>query len=477
MRIAVVGAGWVGLVQAICLNRFGVHEITVFDVDHAKISALRSGILPISEPSLTLPRAEEERPIVFTDEPADLQSFAPEVVILAVGTPAGTAGAADLSQVWSAVEMIRKSVPLRTPIVVRSTCPPGTNEKIAWCLTPGAYNDPSAPLWPVITVPEFLREGQAVLDFAQPDRVVIGCRDPADEATARALFTFGCGPVIVCTPEEAELIKLASNALLAARISAINELSALCETIPGCSIERVSGAIGADRRIGRQFLEAGAGYGGSCFPKDTLALGHFAAGRGLSLDFVRAAIAGNETQIRRLGDRVIDGEHSRIAFLGLTFKPGTNDLRESPALRLLDRVAARGATWKQLDERRVVCSAYDPALTLEDHARLHATMAHRAGGPPPSFYLTALDAARGADAVVIATGWPEFMAAGFLARLVEVMAPNPTLYDFRNLHTAEDARAAGFVGYIGVGRRPEKWGAPSPAPLVEPAAEVEHHNV
>ncbi len=438
MRIAMVGAGYVGLVSGACFAEFGV-DVCLVDTDAAKVAALREGRIPIYEPGLDRlveDNAREGR-LHFTTELSEAVQGA-EAVFLAVGTPSRRGdGHADLSYVFAAAEQGARAATKPLVLVTKSTVPVGTGRQVREIVR-RARPDLAIE---VASNPEFLREGSAIGDFMRPDRVVIGTEpgEGGERALSvlkrlyRPLYLIET-PILATSIETAELIKYAANAFLATKITFINEIADLCEKV-GADVHDVARGMGLDGRIGRKFLHAGPGYGGSCFPKDTLALARTAQDAGAPLRLVETTIAVNDARKAAMADRVIAAcggsvEGKTIAVLGLTFKPETDDMREAPSLVLVPRLMAAGARVR----------AFDPAGIGQARALLPAGLEYAAN---------ALDAAADADALVLLTEWNEFRALS-PQRLKAAMRGN-VLLDLRNVYDPETMRAAGFR-YASIGR-------------------------
>ena len=436
MHIAIVGAGYVGLVSAACFAEFGV-DVWLLDSDASKITALREGRIPIYEPGLDRLVADKARDgrLHFCDTLEEAIAGA-DAVFLAVGTPSRRGdGHADLSYVFAAAEQVAHAAQGPLTLVTKSTVPVGTGAKIA-ALVRAIRPDIS-----VASNPEFLREGAAITDFMRPDRVVIGI-EPG-ELGERALATLKRlyrplylieTPIVATSLETAEIIKYAANSFLAMKVSFINEVADLCERA-GADVHDVARGIGLDGRIGRKFLHPGPGYGGSCFPKDTLAFARTAQDLGAPLRLVEATIAVNEERKFAMARRVIaalggDVAGKRIAILGLTFKPETDDMRDAPALVVLPELAAAGA---QLH-------AYDPEGMEQAKPMLPAGI---------TYATTALAAAADADAVVLLTEWNEFRALS--PEKLRAVMRGDVLLDLRNVYDPAAMRAAGFT-YSSIGR-------------------------
>ena len=438
MRIAILGAGYVGLVSGACFAEFGV-EVCVVDTDAAKVAALRAGRVPIYEPGLERLVADNLREgrLAFTTDLAAAVRGA-EAVFLAVGTPSRRGdGHADLSFVFAAAEQVARAATQPLVLVTKSTVPVGTGRQvreIVRAARPDLRID-------VASNPEFLREGSAIGDFMRPDRVVIGVEpgEAGERALAvlrrlyRPLYLIET-PIVATGIETAELIKYAANAFLATKITFINEIADLCERV-GADVHDVARGMGLDGRIGRKFLHAGPGYGGSCFPKDTLALARTAQDAGAPLRLVETTIAVNEARKAAMAERVIAAcggalAGKTVAVLGLTFKPETDDMREAPSLAIVPRLVAAGAAVR----------AFDPAGMANARPLLPASVHYAAN---------ALDAAAGADALVLLTEWNEFRALP-PARLRAAMRGD-VLLDLRNVYDPAAMREAGFR-YSSIGR-------------------------
>jgi len=426
--ITVIGTGYVGLVTGACFADLGNH-VTCVDINPTVIDRLRRGEMTIYEPGLDdlVERNAHAGRLAFTssyDEGLARSDFA----FVAVDTPPGTEGEADLASVRRAAESIAHS--MRGPLIVvnKSTVPIGTGDLVAGIIQ---RTNGSVPFG-VASNPEFLREGSAVNDFLHPDRIVIGASDPAVAEKVRGLYaTLDC-PILITDLNTAELIKYASNAFLATRISFINEIAAICAAY-GVDVKTVSRGMGLDKRIGVSTLEAGLGYGGSCFPKDIQALEHMAAIQGLHPELLRAVMEINRDQRRLVVQRLrdifgsLDGRH--IAVLGLSFKPNTDDVREAPALAVIRLLQAEGARVR----------AYDP-VAVPAAQRLVSNV---------EFADSAYAAAAGCDALVVATEWNEFRQLD-LGRLRESLRC-PVVIDGRNIYDPTDMARLGFI-YRGIGR-------------------------
>jgi UDPglucose 6-dehydrogenase len=436
MRIAVIGTGYVGLVSGACFSEFGVSVVCV-DKEEAKIARLRRGEMPIYEPGL--------ESLVAANVAAGRLSFATELkpaiagadaVFIAVGTPSRRGdGHADLSYVFAAAEEIGGALTDYTVVVTKSTVPVGTGRQVAAILRrvcPGGQFD-------VASNPEFLREGSAIEDFMRPDRVVIGADSERAQAVMRQLYRplyLIETPMLFTDIETAELIKYAANAFLATKITFINEIADLCERVGG-DVQDVARGIGLDGRIGRKFLHAGPGFGGSCFPKDCRALVRTAHEAETPLSIVETVVQANETRKRRMADKIIAAcggtiAGKTIAVLGLTFKPNTDDMRDAPSLEVLPRLTAAGA----------VIRAFDPAGMAEAQKLM----------PNLTYCNDAYETMVGAEALVLLTEWNEFRALD-LVRVAELLV-NPLVIDLRNIYQRQEMVAAG-LSYISVGRVPQ----------------------
>lgn len=438
MRLAVIGTGYVGLVSGVCFSDFG-HDVVCVDRDRAKIDRLRAGEVPIYEPGLQdlMARNIATGRLSFTTDLTEAVKDA-EAVFIAVGTPTRRGdGHADLTYVMEAATEVAQALPGYAVIVTKSTVPVGTNRKLAEAVRAAA---PDLD-FDVASNPEFLREGAAIDDFMRPDRVVIGVQsDRAAKVMAdiyRPLFLRDF-PIVTTDLESAEMIKYAANAFLAMKITFINEIAALCDKT-GADVKEVAKGMGLDGRIGNKFLHAGPGYGGSCFPKDTLALARIGQDFAAPMQLVETTIRVN-TEIKhrlveQLRDLVGDSFASlTVAVLGVTFKPNTDDMREAPSLTIVPALVGGGA------QVRVV----DPQGRREGEALL----------PGVQWMDDPYDAACGADLVVILTEWNEFRALD-LARLSRGMR-TPRLADLRNIYAPKDVCAAGFTAHMALGRNRDR---------------------
>jgi len=434
MKIAMIGTGYVGLVSGVCFSDFG-HEVVCVDKIPDKIAMLERGEVPIYEPGLeaVLSRNVTAGRLHFT---TDLESAVDgaDAVFIAVGTPTRRGdGHADLAYVMAAARDIAKALTGYTVVVTKSTVPVGTNRKVAETIR---ANNPRAD-FNVASNPEFLREGAAIDDFMKPDRVVVGVDDGRAKAVMgeiyRPLFLRDF-PIVYTDLESAEMIKYAANAFLATKISFINEIAALCERV-GADVKSVAKGMGLDGRIGNKFLHAGPGYGGSCFPKDTLALSRIGQEHGVPQRIVEAVITVNDATKRRMVDKVVNlcggtVDAKIIAIFGATFKPETDDMRDAPSLTLIPALVGAGATVRIVDPKgRKEGVALLPGVEWIDDPYIASACA---------------------DAIVILTEWNEFRALD-LNRLSASMRV-PLMADLRNIYDAKTALGAGFKAYEGVGR-------------------------
>ncbi len=433
MRIAMIGTGYVGLVSGACFSEFGIDVVCV-DRDAGKIARLKNGEIPIFEPGLDelVKNNAEAGRLTFT---TDLHSAVAgaDAVFIAVGTPSRRGdGHADLSYVYGAAGDIAGALTGYAVIVTKSTVPVGTGrevERIIKAARPDLEFD-------VASNPEFLREGSAINDFMRPDRIVIGTESERAQKVMRQLYRVLYlieTPILFTSLETSELIKYAANTFLAAKITFINEIADLCEKV-GADVHDVSRGIGLDGRIGKKFLHPGPGYGGSCFPKDTLALVKTAQDYGAPLRIIETVVAVNEKRKRQMADKIIAAcggsvQGKSIAVLGLTFKPNTDDMRDSPSLAIIPELEKAGA----------VVRAYDPEGMDEAKHML----------PKVTYCADAYETMKGADALVVLTEWNAFRTLD-LKRTKELLK-TPIIVDLRNVYTPADMKAAGF-SYTCVGR-------------------------
>ncbi len=433
MRVAMIGTGYVGLVSGACFADFG-HVVTCVDKDAGKITRLKKGEIPIFEPGLDQLVASNVREgrLFFAADAAEAVQSA-DAVFIAVGTPSRRGdGHADLSYVYAAAEEIAGLMDGFTVVVTKSTVPVGTGDEIEKIIRKARPDADFA----VVSNPEFLREGAAINDFKRPDRVVVGTEDERAQAVMRELYrplNLNETPIIFTGRRTSELTKYAANAFLAMKITFINEVADLCEKM-GADVQQVARGIGLDNRIGSKFLHAGPGYGGSCFPKDTLALVRTAADNGAPIRLVETTVKVNDARKRAMARKVAEalgGELAgkRIGILGLTFKPNTDDMREAPSLDVAPALQAMGAT----------VQAFDPEGMHEAEKLL----------PGVEFKEGPYEAAADADALVILTEWDQFRALD-LDRIKALMRA-PVLVDLRNIYRPEDLRSRGFH-YRSIGR-------------------------
>jgi UDPglucose 6-dehydrogenase len=434
MRIAVVGTGYVGLVLGACLAENGNRVICV-DKDEEKLKTLKAGGMPIYEPGL-------EEMVRRSCAAADRLSFttdltnsvrASEIVFIAVGTPQGEDGSADLQHVLGVARDVGRALEKYTVIVDKSTVPVGTARKVREAIA----RETTQP-FSVVSNPEFLKQGAAIEDFMKPDRVVIGV-EQGDTRAAELMnelyapFTRTGAPIMMMDTASAELCKYAANSILATRISFMNEIANVCEAV-GADVDNVRKAIGADRRIGTSFLFPGVGYGGSCFPKDVVALLKSSSDKDYDFKILRAVASVNEVQKGRLVDKIVahfpDLSGRTIAVWGLAFKPRTDDMREAPAITIINRLLARG----------VKIRAYDPEA---------APTARRIFGDRIEICQKSYDALGGADALAIVTEWNEFREPDF--EKMRTLLKTPVVFDGRNLYSPEHMRTLGF-DYYSIGR-------------------------
>jgi UDPglucose 6-dehydrogenase len=434
MKVAMIGTGYVGLVSGTCFSEFG-HDVVCVDKDEGKIARLLKGEIPIYEPGLEALLNHNVRAgrLAFSTDLAAAVKEA-DAVFIAVGTPTRRGdGHADLSYVFAAAEEIAGALDGYTVIVTKSTVPVGTGRRIKEIV---AKRRPDAD-FSVASNPEFLREGSAVEDFLRPNRVVVGLDEERSRWTMRELYRplfLSETPVFFTALETSETIKYAANAFLATKITFINEMADLCEKV-GADVQNVAKAIGLDNRIGGKFLHAGPGYGGSCFPKDTLALLRTAEENGVAMRIVNAVVEANDERKKSMAQRIVaasggDVKGRTIAVLGLTFKPNTDDMRDAPSLEIIPGLQKAGAQVR----------AFDPEGMRESKSLFKDVY----------FAKDAYDAMEGADALVIVTEWNEFRALD--VRRVKSALKTPLLIDLRNIYVPEEMRQAGFV-YHSIGRQ------------------------
>jgi UDPglucose 6-dehydrogenase len=432
MRVVMIGTGYVGLVSGACFADFG-HEVICVDRDAGKIAALNQGDIPIYEPGLAdlVAANRQQGRLAFTTDLAAVRDA--EAVFIAVGTPSRRGdGHADLSFVYAAARQLAPLLSDTTVIVTKSTVPIGTGdevERIVRELRPDIAV-------PVVSNPEFLREGAAIQDFKHPDRIVVGTDDERAREVLSNLYRplyLNASPIMFTDRRTAEMIKYAANSFLATKITFINEVADLCEQV-GANVQQVARGIGLDNRIGSKFLHAGPGYGGSCFPKDAIALIKTAQDHGTSLRIVETVVSVNDQRKRAMARKVTTAlggsiRGKTVAVLGLTFKPNTDDMREAPSIALVTALQDLGAEVR----------AYDPA-GMEQAKPLM---------PDITYCGSAYSAAEGAHAVVLVTEWEQFRALDF-GRLKSIMV-SPVFVDLKNVYQAADIAELGFV-YESVGR-------------------------
>lgn len=431
MKIAVIGTGYVGLVTGTCLAETG-HRVTCVDTDERKIATLRAGGIPIYEPGLEelVKRNVRDGRLDFSTSTADVVPDV-DVAFIAVGTPPGETGEADLSYVLGAAEQIGRHIGRYTVIVNKSTVPVGSAEKVAEVVGRVA----KAP-FDVVSNPEFLKEGAAIDDFMRPDRIVVGVSSEKARAVIAELyapFVRTEQPILFMDPRSSELTKYAANSMLATRISFMNDVAGLCERM-GADVDHVRRGMGSDKRIGYPFLFPGAGFGGSCFPKDVRALMTMARGVGLDFDLLRSVERVNERQKRTLVEKALKHFGSlqglTVGVWGLAFKPKTDDMREAPAITVIEGLIGNGAKVR----------AHDPVAT---------EVATKIFGGRVEFAPDPYAAAAGADALFLVTEWNEFRQPDF--ELLRRTMKQPVLFDGRNVWDPRKVRALGFT-YHGIGR-------------------------
>jgi UDPglucose 6-dehydrogenase len=435
MKIAMVGSGYVGLVSGACFADFG-HDVVCIDKDQGKIDRLHAGIMPIYEPGLDDLVASNVKAgrLGFTTDLGEGIKGA-DAIFIAVGTPSRRGdGHADLTFVYEVAREVGEKLANDAVVVTKSTVPVGTGDEVERIIAETG----TAHRVAVVSNPEFLREGAAIGDFKRPDRIVIGAEDEFGREVMREVYRplfLNESPILFTSRRTSELIKYAANAFLATKITFINEMADLCEKV-GANVQDVSRGIGMDNRIGSKFLHAGPGYGGSCFPKDTLALLKTAEDYDSPVRIVEAVVKTNDTRKRAMGRKVVDAlggmdaaRGKKAALLGLTFKPNTDDMRDSPAIAVAQTLLDAG----------VAVAAYDP-----EGMELAKPML-----PDVTMCANAYEAIAGADVVVIVTEWDAFRALDL--RRVKELANAPVMVDLRNVYKPEDMRAAGFE-YVSVGR-------------------------
>ncbi|WP_394231435.1 UDP-glucose dehydrogenase family protein [Niallia oryzisoli] len=430
MRIAIAGVGYVGLVTGVCLAELG-HEITCVDLQKDRVNLLNSGRSPIYEPGLEplLTKNISCGRLFFTTNPEKAYKHA-EIIFITVGTPAKEDGTADLDQVTAAADTIASQITNDVIICTKSTVPVGTNEKIKQMIDK-EKNGPFKTT--VISNPEFLREGSAIFDFFHGDRIIIGSDNPEASATIEKLYAPIHIPVIKTDIRSAEMIKYASNAFLATKISFINEIAAICEKLDA-NIEEVAIGIGSDKRIGNHFLRAGIGYGGSCFPKDTKALAQLAGNVQHPFELLDAVINVNNRQqsipVKKAKEIIPSLAGKKVSVLGLAFKPGTDDIRESPSLKII----------KELQQEKAIVTAYDPIAisTMQKELGNHFTYTN-----------DILEALWDSELAIIATDWEQIKK--FPLYLYSEYMKNPVIIDGRNCYSMDEVKKYP-IHYVSIGR-------------------------
>jgi UDPglucose 6-dehydrogenase len=432
MNIAVIGTGYVGLVAGSCFAEGG-NDVVCVDNNADKVAKLKQGVIPIYEPGLpelVERNMREERLSFTTDLPDAVRKSL--VIFLAVGTPTTPSGAADLSAVFEVAAAIGKAMDRYKVVVTKSTVPVGTANKIREIIKKQTRQP-----FDVVSNPEFLKQGAAVEDFLKPDRVIVGADDPRPAEILRELyspFVRTGNPVMIMDIQTAEIVKYAANAFLAARISFMNEIANLCETV-GADVDMVRKGLASDSRIGPAFLFPGVGYGGSCFPKDTRALIETGKENNYAMKILQAVHAVNEEQPRRFFDKVVghfkDLKGKRFAIWGLAFKPRTNDMRDAPAIPIVESILEKGGS----------VAAYDPEA-MEEAKRIFGTRIQLCSNN--------YSCLEGADALLLVTEWQAFRNPNF-ERMKSLMS-QPVIFDGRNIYDSENLRELGFT-YYGVGKR------------------------
>jgi len=432
MNITIIGSGYVGLITGACFSEFGIN-VTCVDNDEKKIQLMKKGIAPFYEPGLEelLQRNLKSGRLHFTSNLAEAVDNS-LVIFIAVGTPPRGDGSAEMKYVEGVAREIAKHIKNYKVIVTKSTVPVGTGEKIKKIISKNLRENID---FDVVSNPEFLREGAGIEDFMRPNRVIIGASSAQAVAIMKDLYSplyLIEAPIVITDVKTAELIKYASNAFLAAKVSFINEIANLCESV-GADVQVVAKGMGLDRRIGPKFLHAGPGYGGSCFPKDTLALLQIGKENNIDLRIIKATIKANEWQKEKAADKIISTfgnlKNKTICILGLSFKPNTNDIRDAPSVFIINRLLKAGARIR----------AYDPVA--EEDARTVL--------PKITYCKDAYDAAKGADAIVIVTEWNQFRNLDL--NRIKKIAKGDFFFDLRNIYEPDRLRKMGYK-YYSVGR-------------------------
>jgi UDPglucose 6-dehydrogenase len=436
VNACVIGTGYVGLVTGACFAEFGV-QVVCADADADKVAVLQGGDVPIYEPGLEdlVARNVREGRLSFTTDTAEAVR-ASLVVFIAVPTPARGDGGTDLTFVEAVAREIGANMDGYKVVVTKSTVPVGTSAKVRGWIEEELAGRKVAPHFSVASNPEFLREGAAIGDFMRPDRVVIGTEDEQSTAILKDLYRplyLNETPVVLTNVQTAELTKYAANAFLATKISFINEVANLCDNV-GADVQAIARGIGLDRRIGPKFLHAGPGFGGSCFPKDTRSVAHFARETGEGLEIVEAVVRVNDRQRQRMIEKIVGvlggaAQGKTVAVLGLSFKPETDDMRDAPSVDIIQGLQERGATVRACDPR-----------ALEEAKRVLPEIVPCAD---------AYDACEGADVLVLMTEWNQYRMLD-LDRVKDLLT-QPRIVDLRNVYEPESTRAAGFT-YVSVGR-------------------------
>ncbi|OQB80508.1 MAG: UDP-glucose 6-dehydrogenase TuaD [Bacteroidetes bacterium ADurb.Bin123] len=439
MKISVIGTGYVGLVSGTCFSETGIHVVCV-DIDELKINRLKDGEIPIYEPGLgdIFLRNLKKGRLSFTTSIQESLKGA-EAVFIAVGTPPGEDGSSDLKYVLDVAREIGRSMDHYMVVVIKSTVPVGTSHKVKAAILEELAKRKVDLCFDMASNPEFLKEGSAVEDFLKPDRIVVGTDSPGAEKTMRRLykpFLLNGHPILFMDIASSEMTKYAANAMLATRISFMNDIANLCERV-GADVGMVRKGIGSDARIGAKFLYPGTGYGGSCFPKDVRALIHSAGEYGFSLEILKAVEKINDRQKRVLTEKIkthfgADLKGRKFSLWGLSFKPKTDDMREAPSLTVIDHLLREGA----------IVTAYDPVAMEE---------AKRILGDRISFARDVYDACIDADALVIVTEWAEFRTPNF--RVIGKLMNSKTIFDGRNIYEPEEMQELNFT-YYSIGRKP-----------------------
>lgn len=432
-ELSVMGSGYVGLVAGTCLANLD-NEVTCIDIDEARVESLRDGEIPIYEPGLEdllLPLQEQGQLTFSADWQSELKNK--DIIIIAVGTPKREDGSCDVQYVMNAAEMIGQTIESDTVVVTKSTVPVGTGRLIRKKIESQLADRSVDPDFQIASNPEFLREGCAVQDFMEPDRAVVGSEDQAARDQVAELYEPLDCPVVKTGLRTAEMIKYASNAFLATKISFINEISNVCELV-GADVEEVARGMGLDSRIKSDFLGAGIGYGGSCFPKDTEALVQIAGQGGYHSQILSAVMAVNQQQRSRFARKVVtnlpvEPSEAHVGVLGVSFKPGTDDMREAPSVDIIHSLQGEG----------VEVSAYDPVAMSNARQKFSGV----------NWADSARDAITGVDALVLLTEWEEFLELDY--QQVKEVLEYPVIFDGRNALPMEELIKMGF-DYYGVGR-------------------------